>query len=125
MPYLVTCEAGSSVTVPKAVGEMKDDEGVTRFYDTEGVLYMRGDIIADADVSPTVRELYDGDPEAPAVAHLHSVLRKLTPAQAKKLAAKPNAGLDDDIAVPVPADDDPLAEQVVARPKGEMAATRE
>jgi hypothetical protein len=124
MPYLVTCEPGTSVTIPKAVGEMKDDTGKVHFYDHEGHIYARGDIVADEDVSPVVVELMSGDPSKPAVAHVKSVLRKITPAQAKKYASMPNGGLDDDMAVDVP-EEDPLAEQVVSRPKGQYAATRE
>jgi hypothetical protein len=121
MPYQVTCPAGTSFSVLKAVGEMKDDDGNFRFYDHESVVRSRGDILDDSDVSPVVRELLDkGDPKNPSVVHLHANLRKITAAQAKKLAAKPTGGLDDDIAIEVPDDDDPIVSQLKSRPSGQF-----
>lgn len=70
MPYLVLRDGA---TVPKALSESKQglpDGTVVTVYDTESNIYLAGDVIADADVSPTVvQRLEAGD------AHVSSLLQ--------------------------------------------------
>jgi len=59
MPYLVTA---AEVTVPRQIGTLLDSQG-REFPDNEAVGYINGDVIADDDVSPAVRQkVEDGDP---------------------------------------------------------------
>lgn len=60
MPYEVIAE---STFVLKSRGELTDEDGKVLGYDHESVPHVLGDIIADEDISPVVKALYeDGNP---------------------------------------------------------------
>lgn len=81
MPYEVICPEGTSVTILKALNEVKDLDGRVIGYDHRADYHESGDVLDDNEVSPVLRDLLEeGDP------HVSSILRKVS---AKKTAAKP------------------------------------
>jgi hypothetical protein len=82
MPYEVICAEGTSVTVLRALNEVKDLDGRIIGYDHSAVYHESGDVLDDSEVSPVIRDLLEaGDP------HVCAVLRKV-PAR-KKTEEKP------------------------------------
>ena len=84
MPYEVTAP---SLALLRSIGEYRDEDGKLIEHQHESVVRMQGAIVEDEDVSPVVKELY-----AKGDAHVTSVIKRLTPAQAKR---KLDASLDD------------------------------
>jgi hypothetical protein len=81
MPYEVICPEGTSVTILKALNEVKDLDGRVIGYDHRADYHESGDVLDDNEVSPVLLDLLEaGDP------HVNSILRKVG---AKKAAAKP------------------------------------
>lgn len=70
MPYEVLLDGA---TVPKSVGPLTDANGVQVGHQHQSKVYMKGDILADDDVSPVVVELLENkDP------HTSTVLKKVS-----------------------------------------------
>lgn len=68
MPYEVLKDG---VTVPKALSELKDNSGNVHGYDHRSKIYRKGEIIADEDVSPVIKEALENDDP-----HTTSVLKE-------------------------------------------------
>jgi len=124
MPYLVTCPAGESVSVPRALDRVtwKDESGEQHEqYVHETEVYTRGAVLDDDQVSPVVVELLkNGDPSdkirGKSVLHVRSVLRPISEQQAAKYRAKPDEGM-----IEVKVTDDPLTEQVKRNPRSPVS----
>lgn len=63
MPYQVTCPEDQSVSVLKLLNEVVDQQGNVVGYDHYAEIHYNGDVIADDDLSPVTRYLFEqGDP---------------------------------------------------------------
>lgn len=121
MPYLITCPPGTSVSVLKAVGELRMDDGKLVGYDHQASIRYRAEVLDDDELSPAVKELIDGDENGmngDAVKSTKASFRKITDTQAAKYREEGTPISENDDVEVRESDFNPLAEQKTKQPTG-------